>query len=787
MAEQKLINNRYKNIANIGADKSGYFLTLQDSSDSKKYYTKLIKIDNNSLSAKKLYSLQMRMQRLTQFSHTNAISIYDPELAEEGLLLRQTDLPGKSLKEIMQKQGRPLPLRTAYRIALDIASALAALHSEGLTHGELDPSHIWIDENGKTYLSFLELPPSFDTDRPVYEMPDLTPSQEPQPDRDIFAFGVLLLEMCTALSPYRSTGDSTDVEEYSHIFAYYRECVNQSVGLEVPELVPILSRCLTDNKALRFRSGEEIYWAIRELVEKEVPKKDLPPEDNPQKKGKKSSRKKAEKQNGFEPEKKKKTSALPLILILLVLIGAGIYVWFSKPELLCRLPQLAQIAKPAETGNTPAYQQTLSLLHVTQTFMAEHAAQKEQEELPTETVMPTETPTAIPTATPEPRPISPALGKSIIWKADDSLMAAVPASSFTMGIDNTFLFSMSGILPRHGVSLDGFWIDTAEVTQAQYARCVADGVCQPIERIADEWVGDDLPIMNVRWADAQVYCNWAGKRLPTEAEWEKAARGSDARLYPWGNSSRGIGMYPNRIHRTGEDEMDLSPYGVRDMAGNVSEWVNDYFSETRLISDSELKNPIGPISGNMHTVKGGSFLSSEPESAGFTFYRFGSAPDTRQNYGFRCVVSESDVDTVKASEDQPLTLAEDVKTFENSAGCTNRARFVDDVTIPDGTVVKRGEWITKTWLLENYGTCAWNENYKVVWSDENLDNDQKLFDIGTALQPGERGEISVTFKAQGDGDTHISFVLANTEGVTFGLGERGMGDLYIEYDVQNEM
>ena len=266
--QQNTINNHYKIIAKVGADRSGYFLRLQDPDNGKKYYTKLIKIDDNHLSAKVLYALQMRIQRLTQFSHTNIISVSDPELAPEGLLIRQTDLDGASLKSMMQKNGRPLALPAAYRIALDIASALAALHSEGLVHGELDPSHIWIDTQGKNYLSFLELPPAFDSDRPVYQMPDLTPNTEPKIDSDIFAFGILLLEMCTGLSAYRSTGDETDVEDYSRMFAYYRECVTEHVGLEVPDLVPILSRCLSENKAQRYKNGEELYWAIRGLIEK---------------------------------------------------------------------------------------------------------------------------------------------------------------------------------------------------------------------------------------------------------------------------------------------------------------------------------------------------------------------------------------------------------------------------------------------------------------------------------------------------------------------------------------
>ena len=403
----------------------------------------------------------------------------------------------------------------------------------------------------------------------------------------------------------------------------------------------------------------------------------------------------------------------------------------------------------------------------------------------TETPQATETPTPEPTATPLPRPISADTGRSVRWNADDSLMVGVPASSFTMGMDHTFRFDLSGILPSHSVSLDAFWIDRNEVTQAQYARCVSEGVCQPIERIAEEWIGDEMPIMNVRWTDALTYCTWAGKRLPTEAEWEKAARGGDRRLYPWGNSSPSVGELPNRIHSVGSDGRDVSPYGVMDMAGNVSEWVNDFYSETRLVNDSELINPIGPLSGNMHTVKGGSFLSADPEADRFVFNRRGAMPDLVQNYGFRCVVSETDIDTSKAAEvSDPVTLAGPVKGTDQPADCTNRGKFVNDVTIPDGTLVKRGEWITKTWTLENYGTCPWNENYKVVWNNEDIENQQQLFDIGVDLEPGEQGEISVTFPVQGSDSTHISFLLAGPDGETFGLGPQMRGDLYVEYRVE---
>ena len=782
---QQMINDRYRVTANIGADKSGYFLSLRDSEDGKQYYTKLVKIDDSHLSAKVLYALQMRVQRLSRFSHTNVISIYETELAPEGLLLRQNELPGMSLKNLMQKNGRPLPAQTAYSAALDIASALAALHSEGLVHGELDPSHVWIDDRGKNYLSFLELPPSFDTDRAVYRMPELTPSSEPQPAADIFAFGILMLEMCTGLSAYRSSGDETDVEEYSRVYTYYRGALADSVKNAAPDLFALLSRCLTDNKEQRFKNGEELYWAIREMLEKNEKKQsDAERKEDEQPEQKKASgggpAGKKEKGASFDTGgKKKKPSILPYLIFGLLFIGAGVWFWYRKPDLFPK-------PEPPAAESTPLYQHTMDVLYITQTSVAGEVEKQAAVTPATETPVPTETPTPVPTATQVPRPISAEIGRVIRWNADDSLMAAVPAVSFTMGMDHTFNFDMNGILPSHRVSMDAFWIDRTEVTQAQYARCVSEGACQPIERIADEWIRDEYPIMNVRWTDAQAYCAWAGKRLPSEAEWELAARGTDARLYPWGNISLNVGTLPNTVHEAGGDGRDLSPYGVLDMAGNVSEWVNDFYSDTRLISEgSEPVNPIGPISGNMHTVKGGSFLSDDPESSRFVFSRFGAAPDLAQNFGFRCVVSAREVSTVKAVEQsERLETAAAVSMPERPEGCTDRARFVNDVNIPDGTAVTRGEWITKTWTLENYGTCPWSENYKVVWADPNLKNQQQLFDIGTALQPGEQAEISVTFPVQGNGLTHISFLLANTEGQTFGLGPQMRGDLYIEYRVQ---
>ncbi len=781
---QKIINNRYRVLYGIGADKSGYFLSLQDTQSDKNYYAKLMKVDDGRLTAQGLFAVQKRVQRLAKFEHTNAVTIYETELTDDSLLIRQNALAGQSLRNLLQKKGRPLTLNSACRVALDIASALAVLHSEGLAHGEPDPSHIWVDDRGRNYLSFLEYPPAYDTERSVYRMPELTPAAEPQAANDIFSFGVLLLEMCTGISLYRSSGDGSDVEEYSRVFRYYRECLKDAAGLEAPKIVPIISRCLTDDAEQRYRNGEELYWAIRELIEQNLTNREDPvneksPKQALPKTAPKPLKKEKDPAPAFETAKpKKKSPVLVLVLSLLLFAGAAGYLLLKRPV----------TAPSANAARTPEYNRTLEVLYVTQTSLAKEnagAASSSADTVPTDTEMPTEAPTLEPTPTALPVPISAEVGKMVTWIADQSQMAAVPESQFIMGIDHTFNYAMEGILPRHTVQLDSFWIDRTEVTQGQYAKCVGEGVCRPVERIAEEWIGDDMPIMNVAWSDAETYCIWAGKRLPSEAEWEKAARGTDGRIYPWGNASREVLSYPKVLAAVGTNEWDLSPYGVLDMAGNVSEWTNDFFSETRAGAGTDiLVNPIGPISGNMRTIKGGSFTSSDPESASFVFARRGSAPDISTQYGFRCVVSASEMDTAKAIESiEEMPLAEALPAVQNPADCENRARFVNDVTIPDGTEVRSGEVLTKTWTLENYGTCTWNENYKIVWADKNYDNVQKLFDIGVNLQPGEQGEISVIFPAQGEGATHISFLLADTDGNTFGLGERGKGDLYIEYRI----
>ena len=242
----------------------------------------------------------------------------------------------------------------------------------------------------------------------------------------------------------------------------------------------------------------------------------------------------------------------------------------------------------------------------------------------------------------------------------------VPEGAFLMGSDN----GDEDEQPVHTVYLDSFWIDRTEVTNSMYAKCVNDGQCDPPNstrsRDRASYYGnsqfDDYPVIYASWNDATSYCSWADRRLPTEAEWEKAAGWDEKNevkyKYPWGDdfiySLLNFCDKSCAFNHTGtswdDGYSDTSPvghyskgassYGVLDIVGNVWEWVNDWY-DASYYGNSPSSNPHGPETGQYRVIRGGSWF--DDASVVQTFYRNSQEPSNSYfHFGFRCAMSASE-------------------------------------------------------------------------------------------------------------------------------------------------
>lgn len=223
-------------------------------------------------------------------------------------------------------------------------------------------------------------------------------------------------------------------------------------------------------------------------------------------------------------------------------------------------------------------------------------------------------------------------------------MVLVPVGDFVMGSNN----GSENEKPVHTVTLDSFYIDIYEVTNARYQSCVESGGCTLPERTYtltrssyyDDPQFDNYPVTSVTWDQANSYCKWRDARLPTEAEWEKAARGTDERTYPWGEESPApdllnFNMNVGDTTEVGNYLENISPYGLYDMAGNVSEWVNDWYDK-KYYEISPLSNPLGPDQSNFRPIRGGSW--EYDEFAVRTTFRDNIVYNAHgYSIGFRCV------------------------------------------------------------------------------------------------------------------------------------------------------
>jgi formylglycine-generating enzyme required for sulfatase activity len=231
-----------------------------------------------------------------------------------------------------------------------------------------------------------------------------------------------------------------------------------------------------------------------------------------------------------------------------------------------------------------------------------------------------------------PAATNPRDGAELVW---------IPAGAFTMGSD----MGERRERPAHRVIVDGFWIYKTPVTVGQYRRFYAELGRHLRSEPPWGW-HEEHPMVNVIWEYASAYAQWAGAELPTEAEWEYAARGPEPREFPWGDewdSARcrsSVGLKHASVAPIGAYPEGASPRGVLDMAGNVWEWTADWYEETYYEISPE-RNPVGPAFGTHKVVRGGSWGNGEPHDFR-TSMRAVCAPDARgTSIGFRCAVRTS--------------------------------------------------------------------------------------------------------------------------------------------------
>lgn len=237
----------------------------------------------------------------------------------------------------------------------------------------------------------------------------------------------------------------------------------------------------------------------------------------------------------------------------------------------------------------------------------------------------------------QPIPVTPESTK--VSPQDGMTEISIPAGEFIMGSGE----DQRSDNIQHRIYLDAYWMDRLEVTNAMYAGCLQAGACTHpanYDTYFGVWAYRDYPVVYVNWYQADQYCRWAGRGLPTEAQWEKAARGTDGRRYPWGDQLPNPRLVNFNLSLIGEPvpvyryPLGASPYGVLNMSGNVREWIADWYGEFYYQS-SPATDPTGPSTGTERSLRSGSYAEDQQQISVYTRFKHepGSAGLSR---GFRC-------------------------------------------------------------------------------------------------------------------------------------------------------
>lgn len=546
-----------------------------------------------------LKRFEREAKALARLSHPNIMKVHDYGEHEGSPYLVMEYLPGGTLKK---KMGKPMPWEQAIRLILPIAEALDYAHSQNMIHRDVKPSNILLTQRGQPMLTDFGIAKILEVEEgqtltgtgmgvgtPEYMSPEQWKGKS-SPRSDIYSLGVVLYELLAGRKPYLADTpadlllkQATEPLPRLSMFAK---------GLS-PNVEKVLFKALERKSEDRFASMAEFVSALDALQKGasiSIPTRQM--EDSqatfdqfePQKP--KAAKKQNTTQTLTNPNAKQgRKIQMP------VLLGLGVV------GILCVGIMMGMVS-----GG-------FSRLFAT--------------------------PTPIFTITPIPLPIQITDDKGVT-------MRLVPAGEFTMGSND----GADGEKPPHEVYLDAYYMDIYEVTNAAYRACVTAGACDPLGDTSSythsSYYGnsqfDNYPVIYVDWNQANAYCEWRGASLPTEAQWEKAARGDDGRTYPWGEgiSCSQANYYDGNKDCVGDTtevgsyEGGKSPYGMYDMSGNAWEWVADWYDAYpgNTISDDD-------YGSTYKVLRGGSWslIDYGARSAG----RSVGTPDVIfYDIGFRC-------------------------------------------------------------------------------------------------------------------------------------------------------
>jgi formylglycine-generating enzyme required for sulfatase activity len=541
----------------------------------------------------------------------------------QGHYLVMEFIEGEDLQILLEHTGGPFAEAQVYSWITQVCSALNVLHSQEppVIHGNLKPSNIRIKQVDKKVSDLTPSPQSepavlvgFRLAREVgpgesdssvrreitagYSAPELYDERIADVRTDVYALGATTYTLLTGARPPDSILISRKDEPPP------RPVIELNPGVD-PVVSEAIERAMHPDPLERLESVRAFQAALAPALPAEPPPVELAPEATPRR-------------------------AAPYKRWALLLAGAALIIALIAGLFLVGRSTFGMIAARLATSTPTSIPPT-----------------ETSTKAPTRTSTPL-LPSATSSATLSPSP-SPTVFQNQITDDFGVPMVYIPAGSFLMGS----AFMTSDESPQHTVSLDAYYIDLYEVTNGRYAECVQAGVCQPPEKLSSPtrstYYGNpayaNYPVIYVTWSMAVDYCEWRGARLPTEAEWEKAARGEDGRTYPWGEDincnlaniwdqksfcpgdTTEVGSYPN----------SASPYGLLDMAGNVWEWVSDWYDEN-YYANSPSSNPTGPETGYLRVLRGGSWEGGVLHAR--TMTRGRNIPTKGYNYvGFRCAIS----------------------------------------------------------------------------------------------------------------------------------------------------